>query len=95
MHGAFISFPKTRVFVNASTYSCRVRHLRAAALLRESGVVACARPPSHPEICAVAQPDAVLTRRPVVFRRNRYSHPPSTDSRPSGNRPRETVKQQQ
>jgi len=24
-----------------------------------------------------------------------YSHPPSTDSRPSGNRPRETVKQQQ
>jgi len=65
------------------------------ALLRESGVVACARPPSHPEICAVAQPDAVLTRRPVVFRRNRYSHPPSTDSRPSGNRPRETVKQQQ
>ena len=58
---------------------------RAAARARAATLPARGRPP---EICAVAQPDAVLTRSPVVFRCNRSSHPPSTDSRPSGNRPK-------
>ena len=59
--------------------------LCAAARARAATLPARGRPP---EICAVAQPDAVLTRSPVVFRCNRSSHPPSTDSRPSGNRPK-------
>lgn len=58
---------------------------RARARARAATLPARGRPP---EICAVAQPDAVLTRSPVVFRCNRSSHPPSTDSRPSGNRPK-------